>query len=468
MLFHSLQYAAFLPITWLLFRLTPSRWRVELLLAASYTFYAFWSVPYAALMFLLAVANYLFGLAIVRASRHKRLILWTCIATDICVLGAFKYLNFFLDSGSFALQSLFGLSWDPPLLQILLPLGISFFTFEFIHYLVDTYRGHVPAHSFSKFHVFVAFFPTQIAGPIKRFQQFVPGLATLDRFDAELAKDGLRLIALGLGKKILLADKLGPIADAGFTAAAHGDIGTWEAWAAALAFALQIYFDFSGYTDIARGSAQLFGFHIPINFNAPYLATSVSDFWRRWHISLSSWLRDYVFVPLGGSKRGLPRTLGNLLATMILGGLWHGAGWHFVVWGLYWGVALGLHRLMQRWLNLPQSIGITAFGWLVTQVIVMTGWVLFRSEDLPHAGRMLQAMLMPTSARDEISAGAALYVLAVAGLMLIATVISRRKLWPSLAPSLRPAFVGAGIALAIAYAVVAEPIANQRFIYFQF
>jgi alginate O-acetyltransferase complex protein AlgI len=288
MLFNSFQYALFLPAVWLLFRLMPARLRVDVLLIASYVFYAFWSVPYAALMFVLAVANYLFGIAISRAQCWRRTVLWTCIAFDLTVLGLYKYWSFVLDNGAFALRFVLGASWEAPALGLLLPLGISFFTFEFIHYLVDVYRGHMPVHSFSKFHVFVAFFPTQIAGPIKRFQQFVPALARLKQLDAPLARDGLRLIALGLAKKVLLADKIAPIADAGFRAGSAGDLGTWQAWIAALAFGLQIYFDFSGYTDIARGSAQLFGFHIPANFNAPYLASNVSDFWRRWHISLSS------------------------------------------------------------------------------------------------------------------------------------------------------------------------------------
>jgi D-alanyl-lipoteichoic acid acyltransferase DltB (MBOAT superfamily) len=240
-LFNSLQYAIFLPVTWLLFRVTPTRWRVELLLVASYVFYASWSVPYAALMFVLAVANYLFGLAVGRATRHKRLVLGICIAIDLSVLALFKYVNFFTDSTAFAIRSATGQEWNAPLLELVLPLGISFFTFEFIHYLVDIYRGHVPVHSFSKFHVFAAFFPTQIAGPIKRFQQFVPGLAVLDRFDPELAKDGLRLIGIGLAKKVLLADKLAPIANAGFAAGATGEIGTTDAWITSLEFSLQIY-----------------------------------------------------------------------------------------------------------------------------------------------------------------------------------------------------------------------------------
>jgi alginate O-acetyltransferase complex protein AlgI len=468
MLFHSVQYAVFLPLTWSLFWLTPVRWRVHLLLAASYVFYASWSPPYAALMFALAVANYLFGLAVGRARQHKRLVLWGCIAADLGVLGLFKYWNFVADSSSLLVRSATRTQWEPPFLELVLPLGISFFTFEFIHYLVDISRGHVPVHSFSKFHVFAAFFPTQIAGPIKRFQQFVPALTTLSRFDAELAKDGLRLIGLGLGKKVLLADKLAPIANAGFAAGASGAISSEEAWVATLAFSLQIYFDFSGYTDIARGSAQLFGFRIPINFDAPYLATGVSEFWRRWHISLSNWLRDYLFIPLGGSRRGLPLTVQNLLITMALGGLWHGAAWHFVVWGLYWGPMLSLGRLLRVFLPSGRSPPMVLAGWIITQLIVLLGWVLFRAESLETAGLILRAMLTYQPGLEAVEVGPALYVLSTAALLLIGSILARRSWLPPVPGPLRPVVVGATLALALAYAVIAEPPTEQRFVYFQF
>jgi alginate O-acetyltransferase complex protein AlgI len=468
MLFNSLEYAIFLPVTWLLFWLTPVRWRVELLLVASYVFYASWSPPFAGLMFALAVANYLFGLAVGRATRRRRLVLWACIIVDLLVLAFFKYWNFAADSWSFAVRSAIGVVWQPPLLDVILPLGISFFTFEFIHYLVDIYRGHVPVHSFSKFHVFAAFFPTQIAGPIKRFQQFVPALATLDRFDPELARDGLRLIAVGLAKKVLLADKLAPIADAGFAAGAAGKIGSTEAWIASLAFSLQIYFDFSGYTDIARGSAQLFGFRIPINFDAPYLATGVADFWRRWHISLSTWLRDYVFIPLGGSRHGLMVTVRSLLITMVLGGLWHGAAWHFVAWGFYWGVALSIDRLVRAYLPSWRSAVTVVAGWIVTQFVVLVGWVLFRAGSLAEAAPILRAMLTYQPGSGAVAAGATAYVLVVAVLLILGSIVVRHARWPSLPAPLRPVFAGAALALALAYVAIAEPPTEQKFVYFQF
>jgi alginate O-acetyltransferase complex protein AlgI len=467
-LFNSLQYGLFLPATWLVFWMAPPRWRVNVLVLASYIFYASWSPRYAALMFVLVVANYLFGLAVARASRRKRLILWTCIVADLGVLALFKYSNFAANSASLALRSATGIGWEPPFLELVLPLGISFFTFEFIHYLVDIYRGSVPVHDFSKFHVFAAFFPTQIAGPIKRFQQFVPSLAKLDRLDADLAREGLGLIGLGLAKKVLLADKLAPIADAGFAAGAAGALGAADAWIATLAFSLQIYLDFSGYTDIARGSAQLFGFRIPINFDAPYLATGVSDFWRRWHISLSTWLRDYLFIPLGGSRQRLPLTVRNLLITMALGGLWHGAAWHFVAWGLYWGVVLGIDRLMRAFLPARRSAGLVGAGWATTQLVVLVGWVPFRAETLPHAARMLAAMLTYPAGFDVLAPGAALAVALVVAGLLLGRLAGGRVRWSSLPAALRPVCAGVALALVLAYAVLAEPPVQRRFLYFQF
>jgi alginate O-acetyltransferase complex protein AlgI len=465
-LFNSLEYAVFLPVTWLLYQLAPAGWRIHLLLVASYVFYASWSPPYAVLMFGLAVANYVFGLAIGRTTSHRRLLLAVCIGADLAVLAQFKYWNFAADSAAWAFNSATGQGWQAPFLSLVLPLGISFFTFEFIHYLVDIYRGHVPVHSFSKFHVFAAFFPTQIAGPIKRFQQFVPALGSLDRFDAPLAVDGLRLIALGLAKKVLLADKLAPIANAGF--AATGQIGTADAWIATIAFALQIYFDFSGYTDIARGSAQLFGFHIPINFDAPYLASRVSDFWRRWHISLSTWLRDYLFIPLGGSRHGLLLTVRNLMITMALGGLWHGAAWHFVAWGVYWGAVLSLDRLARAYLPAWRVPGLGLLGWVLTQFVVLVGWVLFRADNLTVAGQMLGAMLRFKPGPNVLNGSADLFVLIVAAGLILVSLATRLPWRLPLPAAARPVMVGAALALALAYAVIAEPPSEQQFVYFQF
>ena len=470
MLFNSLQYLIFLPVAWMLFWLIPSR-RIELLLVASYVFYASWSLPYAAMVFGLVVVNYLFGLTLGRASQGRRALLAAFIAFDLGVLALFKYADFGMTSVANGTNALLGLQWDPPLLKLVLPLGISFFTFEFIHYLVDIYRGHVPVHSFSKFHIFAAFFPTQIAGPIKRFQDFVPSLAHLDRFDAPLATQGLYLIGRGLAKKVLLADRLSPLVAHGFTAAAEGGIGTSDAWFATLAFSLQIFFDFSGYTDIARGSAALFGFRIPINFDAPYLATSIADFWHRWHISLSTWLRDYIYIPLGGSRRQTPVVVRNLLITMLVGGLWHGAAWHFVAWGAFWGAGLAAHHLIRRRVSLPRTLPLLVVGWAFTQLYVVVAWVLFRADSFATAGVMLGAMAGHGASTGALASRDGLFIGGIAAGLVVATLISRRGWRPRLvlpAGLPRPVLVGAAAGLAILAASMAVPTGREAFIYFQF
>jgi alginate O-acetyltransferase complex protein AlgI len=470
-LFNSLEYLIFLPVTWILFWAIPSR-RIELLLVASYVFYASWSIPYAAMIFGLVVVNYLFGLALGRVVGHRGMILAAFIAFDLGVLAIFKYLDFGIGSFAAAASSVTGTQWQPTFFHIVLPLGISFFTFEFIHYLVDIYRGDVPVHSFSKFHIFGAFFPTQIAGPIKRFQQFVPALASLQKFDAPLAGEGLWLIGRGLAKKVLLADVLAPYASSGFNSAAAGAITTGDAWVATLAFSLQIFFDFSGYTDIARGSAALFGFRIPINFDAPYLATSLSDFWRRWHISLSSWLRDYVFIPLGGSRRSRLVVTRNLLITMLLGGLWHGAAWHFVAWGGLWGVGLAVHHALRSRLSIPTTIPTLVIGWLFTQVFVLVGWVLFRADSFYTAGVMLGAMAgRGTGADIPTTLRGALFVAGVAFGLVVVSLAGRlgwRVSLPLPGGQARPVLFGAAAALVLVFASITAPTASQAFIYFQF
>jgi alginate O-acetyltransferase complex protein AlgI len=469
MLFHSLQYLIFLPLTWIVFWSLPSR-RLEIMLVASYVFYGSWSIPYAAMVFGLVVANYLFGLALGRATHRRQLLLVAFIAFDLAVLALFKYLDFGIASFAAGAQALLGTQLDPPLLRLVLPLGISFFTFEFIHYLVDIYRGDLPVHSFSKFHVFAAFFPTQIAGPIKRFQQFVPSLASLGSFDASLATEGLWLIGRGLAKKVLLADRLAPIANAGFTMAAVGTVDPGEAWITILAFSLQIFFDFSGYTDIARGSAALFGFRIPINFDAPYLATSLADFWRRWHISLSTWLRDYLYIPLGGSRRPMPLVIRNLLITMLLGGLWHGAAWHFVAWGGLWGIGLAVHHVVRARITLPRSVPVLLAGWLFTQLFVVVGWVLFRADSFGTAGVMLKALAGNGITSSSQSLGRAVLVGGIAAALLVVSLGGRLRWHLDIrvpAPS-RPALFGAAAALVVLFASAAAPTARQTFIYFQF
>ncbi len=465
MLFNSLQFAIFFPTVWLIYWLLPVYWRVHFLLVSSYVFYATWSIPYALMLFGLAVVNYFFGLLVGRAQSRRKTVLWVCIAADLGVLAFFKYFNFLLRSAA-SVAHLLGFSESPGLLDVVLPLGISFFTFEFVHYLVDIYRGDMPEHNFSKFHVFAAFFPTQISGPIKRFQQFIPALSNLGKMDPQLSREGVKLVATGLFKKIFLADMLAPVANAGFAAGSLHTIGTIEAWASVLAFSLQIFFDFSGYTDIARGCAQLLGFHIPLNFDAPYLAISPSDFWHRWHISLSTWLRDYVYIPLGGSRRGLKVTLWALLLTFALGGLWHGAAWHFVVWGISWGVVMSAQRLARTWLPAPRIP--TLLAWMSTQIIVLVTWVFFRAGDLGAASRMLASMFSLHGPAPALTNTVQVNLVILAVVALAVSFAGRRHWVPELPRVLKPVVLGGATAMLLAFVLTEVAPIGTRFIYFQF
>ncbi len=358
MLFNSFTYLVFLPCVVALYWLSPERLRKPLLLIASYIFYMNWNAGYGLLILSLTIANYFFGLAIDRATVKKRLLLVLSLIFNVGCLSYFKYTNLLIDTFAHFLQwfgTLSGSSlyqtWHPTALDIILPLGISFFTFEFIHYTVDVYRGSKPVKNFFDFALFGAFFPSQISGPIKRFQDFVQQLNDKIVFSGSTFSEGAFLIFQGLFKKIALGDNLAILANYGFSNIAN--LPTIDAWIAALAFTFQIYFDFSGYTDIGRGSALVLGYRVPENFNLPYLAANVTEFWRRWHMSLSFWLRDYLYIAMGGSRGSKWNGRRNLVLTMLLGGLWHGASWHYVIFGGIHGVALVVHKM---WHDFVSSI----------------------------------------------------------------------------------------------------------------
>ncbi len=396
MLFNSLKYALFLPIVFGIFWASPQRFRVPILLIASYLFYMSWRPIFIFLIIGLTVVNYYLGFAIHKSEKHKKAWLTTSIVANLSTLAFFKY-AYFLDESLAAFMKPMGVAVAPLPFDIILPLGISFFVFEFIHYTVDVYRGSEPIKSFPSFALFASFFPTQIAGPIKRFQDFIPQFLSPAKFCMEKFDEGVSLILMGLFKKVLIADNLAFFVQGGFS---HPELFSGiDLWIFAYAFAFQIYFDFSGYTDIARGSALLFGYKVPINFNLPYLAGSIAEFWHRWHISLSTWLRDYLFIPLGGSK--CPKWLNyrNLVITMTLGGLWHGAAMHFVLWGIYHGVALVVHkefkRLTEKMAPVRGFLESVPGKWLsvlFTFHVVCIGWVLFRAETNAAAFTILRKM----------------------------------------------------------------------------
>lgn len=393
MLFDTLQYWVFFAAVLLLLaglRPTAGKW---LLVVASYAFYAAWDVRFLLLLGASTLANWLFGLWIDRGEgRARRRALAVAIAFNLGVLAFFKYFNFFADT----LAALLGLDPAGIALRVLLPVGVSFFTFEGIAYAVDVYRRDLAARrSALDFALFISFFPHLVAGPIIRPVDFFPQVGRPLLLSSEDARWGLREILKGLFKKVALSNYFAPIADAYF-----GN-GQWQgadvpAWLGVLAFSMQIYFDFSGYTDIARGCARLLGFRFPPNFERPYLSADISEFWRRWHISLSKWLRDYLYIPLGGNRHGEGRTFVNLVIVMGLGGLWHGASWNFAAWGLYHGGLLIGHRLWRKSVGASGVAGIVDHRalqplWILcTFALVTIGWIPFRAPDFATTWSVLR------------------------------------------------------------------------------
>jgi D-alanyl-lipoteichoic acid acyltransferase DltB (MBOAT superfamily) len=350
------------------------------LVAASLFFYAWWDVRNLPLILASIAVNFVVGRRLQAGA--GRGLLAVGVAANLVALGVFKYAAFFTQN----VAAITGLPL--PVVRIELPLGISFFTFTQIAYLVDCHRRRATEPSLPQYALFVSFFPHLISGPILHHAEMMPQFASptnkAPRWDNLSA--GLFLLAIGLCKKVLVADNLAPIADAGFGHA--GALSVAGAWTAALAYALQIYFDFSGYTDMALGAARMFNIRMPINFDSPYRALSLRDFWRRWHMTLSRFLRDYLYVPLGGDRGGFGRTIANLMVTFVLGGLWHGAAWTFVAWGALHGMGMVVVRAWQRaGLRLP-----VALAWAVTFAFVLVTWVFFRATSMADAMAMVRAM----------------------------------------------------------------------------
>jgi alginate O-acetyltransferase complex protein AlgI len=332
------------------------------------------------------LVNYGFGSAIKNSkpgSKQAKILLICGIAINLALIGYYKYAGFLLKSVNYILNI------DLPIPQIILPLAISFYTFTQIAYLVDTYRQEAEKYDFLKYSLFVTFFPQLIAGPILRHHELIPELNQTSTFSfshKNLAM-GLTLFVLGLSKKMLIADTLSPWVAEVFNN--PNQVSFIEVWVGALCYTFQLYFDFSGYSDMAVGLGWMFNIHLPINFNSPYKAESISDFWRRWHITLSNFLRDYLYIPLGGNRQGKIRRYINLLITMLLGGLWHGAGWTFVVWGGLHGMYLVIHH---QWRQLNLKIP-SILSWLITLLAVVFSWVLFRANNFKDAMTLLQTMV---------------------------------------------------------------------------
>jgi alginate O-acetyltransferase complex protein AlgI len=429
------------------------RTRHGILLVASYVFYGTWDWRFLGLILFSTLLDYAIGLALV--VHRSRGLLWLSVATNLGVLGVFKYYDFFVASAVELLERL-GVDAHLHSLGVLLPVGISFYTFQSLSYTVDVYRRELPAErSFVRFALFVAFFPQLVAGPIVRARQFLP---QLDQDGPPRRRDfapGALLFAVGLFKKVAISDHLASLADRAF--AEHATLPWWTVALGVLCYAFQIYMDFSGYSDMAIGSARILGYRLPRNFELPYLAASPREFWRRWHVSLSTWLRDYLYVPLGGNRRGPGRTRINLLLTMLLGGLWHGANWTFLLWGAWHGALLMASRRLER---LPRALSHP-----VTLLGVLAGWVVFRSTDLEHAASVFASAwtgpkLAPVNLPLLAASGA--LGLALVGHSRLGARVGRRVQRAS--HSWRTFLAGALLASAFALA----PSATRPFLYFQF
>lgn len=383
MVFASLTFLfGFLPAALLIYYAAPRRFRNAALLLLNLVFYGWGEPVFLLVMAFSTVFNYIIGLLLEHArgrEKRRRRLAAVAIAVDLSLLVLFKYTGFF----DGVLRSLPGLSFLPEI-SLPLPLGISFYTFHVISYIVDVTRGDAPAQkSLLLFGMYISLFPQMIAGPITRYKQMQPQLA-VRRATREQFHDGAALILVGLAKKVLIANQMGRLWDT--LRDAGGSAGVLGAWAGAVAFALQIYFDFGGYSDMARGLGKLFGFELPVNFNYPYIARSVTDFWRRWHMTLSGWFRDYVYIPLGGSRQGMAVTIRNLLVVWSLTGFWHGANWNYLLWGVYYFALLALEKLFLRPLleRAPAAV-----GHVYTVLTFLVGWMLFANENFGVMGARL-------------------------------------------------------------------------------
>jgi len=467
MLFNSLTFLVFFGLVLALHGL-PLAWRTRKrnLLIASYVFYAAWNPPFVVLLWISTLTDWFAARGIAGAPTRgaRRGFLALSLAVNLGLLGYFKYAQFALDNLVWGLARV-GIVYRPPELDIVLPLGISFYTFQTLSYSIAVYRGQMrPAGSFLDYALFVTFFPQLVAGPIVRAQQFLPQCASPR--PGELGW-GLALLVFGLFEKVVLADGLlAPTADLVFASPARA--GAADAWLATFAFSGQIFFDFAGYSCCAIGVAACLGFRLPENFQCPYAASGFSDFWRRWHITLSTWLRDHLYVTLGGNRRGALRTHGNLMLTMLVGGLWHGAGWSFVVWGGLHGTWLVLERRLrgagrQRDPRSPAA-RLAAIG--VTFLVVSVTWIFFRAESLDGALQLLAAL-----ARGDglllVKPAPALWVAGVVTAMFLFQVgfrdVELRAFAERRSPWVR-GVVLAGMLCALALA----PGDDRAFIYFQF
>ena len=465
MLFNTPQFFAFLAVVLILFHTAPRAWRKYILLAASYFFYMSFIPKFILLLLSLTAIDYTAArwIAQTRSPHSRKTALVISLCANLGLLGFFKYYNFFASNIAHVLhrpENAFALG-------IILPLGISFHTFQSMSYVMDVYRKEQePIVNPIDYALYIAFFPQLVAGPIVRAREFFGDLYHWQRPSSDDVLRGLLLLFLGLAKKMVLADQFAQIAN-GYFHDVSKQPGMVPAWSAVIAFGIQIYFDFSGYTDMAIGMAKLLGFHFPVNFRRPYLASSITDFWHRWHISLSRWLRDYLYIPLGGNRYGRWQTYRNLMLTMLLGGLWHGASWNFVVWGGYHGALLGFERMFRgkrfaepaRWtMWYPLQAAIT-FG------LVMIGWVFFRAANFHDSLYVLHQMFFVPHGAELIPRWERILAL----ITLLLAVLEEKKEWFE-EVSLGPAWAYGAVCALLLLAVELIGFTEKAvpFVYFQF
>ena len=414
MLFNSIEFLLFLPIVfvlyWFVFN-TNLKAQNSLILISSYVFYGWWDFRFLSLIFLSTIVDYIIGLNIPKqdSDKKQKFLLWCSVLFNLSVLGFFKYYNFFVDSWIDLFSSVGYEIKSVWTLNIILPVGISFYTFQTMSYTIDIYRKKLePTKDFISFASFVSFFPQLVAGPIERASNLLPQILKKRSFKYEQGIQGFRLIIWGMFKKVVIADSLAPIVDGIFNN--YQDFGGGTLWMGAIYFGFQIYCDFSGYSDIAIGTSKLFGFELMSNFKFPYFSRNIGEFWRRWHISLSTWFRDYLYIPLGGSKHGKLRSIRNIFVIFLVSGFWHGANWTFIVWGLYHSILFLPSFMFNTNRNYTSSI-IGENSYLptikeflqvgITFLLVSIGWVFFRSENINNSFKFLNQMFTDFSFKSE-------------------------------------------------------------------
>jgi len=476
MLFNSLTFFIFITVVFLLYLVLRHRGQNRLLLAASYLFYGAWDWRFLGLLIFSSTMDYLFALAIGRSASPRTRKGWvaTSLVMNLGILAFFKYFNFFVDSFAMLLESM-GFHASMPVLRIILPVGISFYSFQSLSYTLDVYRGVLPpTRRWSDFALYVAFFPQLVAGPIERATNLLPQIQQPRTVSDYGISHGAFLILWGLFQKAVIADNICRVADAAFT---HPSGQALTVLLGVYAFALQIYCDFAGYSNIARGVAMMLGFRLMLNFRNPYLTTNPSAFWQQWHISLSTWLRDYLYIPLGGSRGSTLMTQRNLMLTMLLGGLWHGAAWTFVAWGFFHGLLLIVHRwwsgIQKPVARIRQGLRGRAVQFLKILFffhLICLSWLLFRADSIADAGHMLHTLL---TGWGQMPRETALYTtlvsLAFYGLPVLAMDLWQHRSGDPLVALKAPRLVRALIYLALFYGIVVFGETHaQSFIYFQF